>query len=98
MALSACGCTRSVAFVSALFAGLAAAALLAESRCLEAGGRIGDSAWICLGAAGASDSIWSLVSPMAAGLVVLAVGAPVFLLVDLLGRRLIGRAARRSGA
>lgn len=90
--MTACGCTRSVAFVCALFATLAAAAFLAEDRCLDAGGRVSDAAWVCEGLAVAGTSLWSLLSPATAGLLALAVGLPVYIVVDRIGQRLLVRA------
>lgn len=90
--MTACGCTRSVAVVCALFATLAAAAFLAEDRCLDAGGRVSEAAWVCEGLAGAGTSLWSLLSPAAVGVLAVAVGLPVYLLVDRIGRRLFIRA------
>jgi len=50
---------------------------------------VSDAAWACELASGASASLWSLVSPGMAVLVVLAVGVPVYLAANALGRRLI---------
>ncbi len=85
-----CGCTRSLAVVCALFAGLAAALFLAQDACLDAGGKLSDAAWACELASGAA-SLWTLVAPAQAGFVLVAVVVPVFLVVDVLGRRLRSR-------
>lgn len=77
-----CRCSRSLAVVCSLFASMAAVMLLAEDRCLDAGGRVSDSAWMCETAAGLSPSIWSLVSALDIGLVAVAVGLPVYVIVN----------------
>ena len=89
MSLTPCGCNRSVAILGGLFAGLAACLVLAQDRCLDAGGRVSDAAWACELASGASASLWSLVSPGVAVLVVLAVGVPAYLAANAIGRRFI---------
>ena len=89
MSLTPCGCNRSVAILGGLFAGLAACLVLAQGRCLDAGGKVSDAAWACEMASGASASLWSLVSPGMAVLVVLAVGVPVYVAANAVGRRLI---------
>ena len=77
-----CRCSRAPAAVCALFAALAAAALLAQDACLDAGGRVSDSAWACEMASGASASLWTLVGPAALAAVALVVGLPVYLAAD----------------
>lgn len=89
MSLSPCGCNRSVAILGGLFASLAACLLVAEGGCVDAGGRLSEAAWTCEMASGASASLWTLVSPWTLVLVALAVGVPVFLAVDAIGRRFI---------
>jgi hypothetical protein len=83
-----CHCSRSLGVVSAIFAGLAALALIAQDRCLDGGGRVSDVAWVCEAASGVGVSVWSLVSPVAVGLVALAVGIPVYFGVNAMVRRL----------
>jgi hypothetical protein len=68
---------------------LAVAALLAQDRCLDSGGRLSDVAWICEGASGTVIALWSLISPVAIGLIALAVGLPVYLGVNAIGNRWI---------
>lgn len=87
--MTPCGCNRSVAVVAGLFAGLAACVFLAGDACLDRGGRVSDTAWLCELAGGASASLWSLVSPAVAVVVILAVGIPVYFAVNALGRRYI---------
>ncbi len=89
MSLSPCGCNRSLAVLGALFASLAACVFLAEDACRDGGGRVSDTAWVCELAAGASPSLWSMLSPLAAGLAFVVVGVPVFLVVNAVGRRFI---------
>jgi hypothetical protein len=92
-----CGCRRSLGVISAIAASLAVLALIAEDGCLDGGGRVNDVAWICEVASGASVSIWSLVSPSAIGLVVLAIGIPVYLGTNAIGGRVIAAYGRRHG-
>ncbi len=87
--MTPCGCNRSVALLGGFFASLAACAFLAEDRCLDAGGRVSDVAWVCELASGASASLWSLLSPAGVVLAALAVGVPVFLVVRAIGRRVL---------
>ncbi len=87
--MTACGCNRSVAVLCAFFASLAACAFLAEDACRDGGGRVSDVAWACENAAGALSPLWSLVTPGAIALAALAVGVPVFLAVDVAGRRVL---------
>ena len=89
MSLTPCGCNRSLAVLGGLFASLAACAFLAEDACRDGGGRVSDTAWVCEMAAGASASLWSMLSPFAAGLAFVVVGVPVFLIVNAVGRRFI---------
>ena len=87
--MTPCGCNRSVAVLAGLFAGLAACVFLAGDSCLDRGGRVSDTAWVCELASGASASLWSLVSPVTIAIVVLAVGIPVSFAVNAIGRRFI---------
>lgn len=89
MNLTPCGCNRSVAVLGGLFASLAACVFLAEDTCLDRGGVVSDTAWVCELAAGPGVSLWELLSPAGAGLVFLVVGVPVYLVADFLGRRFI---------
>jgi hypothetical protein len=89
-----CGCTRSLGAICAAFASMAAAAFLAQDRCLDSGGRLSDAAWVCESASGAVVALWSLVSPGAIGLVALAVGLPVYLAVSAIGNRWIAAYGR----
>lgn len=84
-----CRCNRSLGVISAIFASLAVLALIAENGCLDSGGRVGDAAWVCEAASGASANIWSFVSPFAMGLVALGVGIPLYFGVNALGGRFI---------
>ena len=86
----ACGCTRSVAAVCALFAALATGALLAGKRCVEGGGRVSDASWVCEGASGGASSLWPLLSPLDAAIAILLVGVPVYLVVNAIARRALG--------
>ncbi|HQZ45271.1 MAG TPA: hypothetical protein PK042_04100 [Usitatibacteraceae bacterium] len=92
--MTPCACSRSVAVLCALFAGLAACAFIAEDACRDGGGRVSDTAWVCEMASGATASLWAVVPPGSAVLAALAVGVPVFLAVDAIGRRVI---ALRAG-
>jgi hypothetical protein len=85
-----CGCNHSLAAISGIFASIAVALFLAEDRCLDRGGRLGDAAWSCLDVSGAVSSLWEVVSPgmYAAAFVV---GVPVYFVVAALGRRWLFR-------
>jgi hypothetical protein len=87
--LSPCNCNRSLAVLGGLFSSLAACAFLAEDICLDRGGRVSDAAWACELASGASVSLWSLLSPSGMALAALAVGVPVALVVNAVGKRFI---------
>ena len=89
MILSPCNCNRSLAVLGGLFASLAACAFLAEDICLDRGGRVSDAAWACALASGADVSLWSLLSPSGMALATLAVGVPVALVVNAVGKRFI---------
>lgn len=91
-----CGCNHSLAVICGIFAGIAAALFLAGDRCLDAGGRLSDTAWTCEAASGAINSLWSLITP---GIVAVAVvvGIPVYFAVSLLGRRWLFRYGKRHG-
>jgi len=95
LSLSPCNCNRSLAVLGALFASLAACVFLAEDACRAGGGRVSDTAWVCELAAGASPSLWSMLSPLAAGLAFVVVGVPVFLVVDAVGRRFLAACGLR---
>ena len=88
--MTPCGCNRSVAVLAGLFAGLAACVFLAGDSCLDRGGRVSDTAWVCEMAAGASATLWSLVTPATVATVILIVGVPVYFAVNAIGRRFIG--------
>lgn len=62
------------------------AARLAESSCLNEGGRLSDVPWICE-RADSMISLWSLVSVHTALLSILVVGVPMYLAVTAIGRR-----------
>lgn len=81
-----CGCNHSLGVICGIFAGAAVALFLAEDRCLDAGGRLSDTAWTCELASGAISSLWVLVTP---GIIALAVfiGIPVYFAVTVIGRR-----------
>jgi hypothetical protein len=87
--LTPCRCNRSLAVLGGLFAALAACALLAEDACRDRGGRVSDAAWACEFASGAGVSLWTLLSPSVMALAALAVGVPVALVVNALGKRFI---------
>lgn len=89
MSLTPCGCNRSLAVVGGLFAALAACAMAAEGACLDRGGQVSDAAWTCDLASGASVSLWTLATPGTIAFALLAVGLPVGLLANALGRRFI---------
>ena len=84
-----CGCNHSLGVICGMFASIAVAAFLAEERCIDSGGRVSDTAWSCETAAGAIESLWALVTPGAAALVIVAIGVPVYLAVVAVGRRWI---------
>ena len=86
-----CRCSRSLGAICGLFAALAVGALLAEDRCLDAGGRVSEAGWVCELASGASASLWSSLTPLTVVAVAVAVGVPVYFLVNALGQRLIAR-------
>jgi hypothetical protein len=85
-----CGCTRSLGVICAVFAGIAVALFLAEDRCLDAGGRVSDTAWSCETVSGAVSSLWAFATP---GVIAVAVfvGIPVYFVVTALGRRWLFR-------
>jgi hypothetical protein len=91
-----CGCNHSLAVICGIFAGVAVALFLAGDRCLDAGGRLSDTAWTCEVASGAISSLWGLVTP---GIVAVAafVCIPVYFGVTVLGRRWIFRYGRHHG-
>lgn len=87
--MTPCGCNRALAVLCGLFSGLAACIFLAESACRDTGGVVSEAAWICETASGASTPVWSMVSAGTLALVVLAVGVPVAIAANALGRRVI---------
>lgn len=87
MTAEKCGCIRSPGVIAALFATLAAVVLIAQDACLDAGGRLSDSAWTCE-TAGATVSLWTLSSPLLMAVTALAIGIPTYLAVNALVRRL----------
>lgn len=91
-----CGCNHSLAVICGIFAGMAVALFLAGDRCLDAGGRLSDSAWTCEAASGAVGSLWGLMSP---GIVAVAVfvGIPVYFTVTMVGRRWLFRYGKYHG-
>ena len=72
-----------------VFASMAVATLLAEDTCLDAGGRVSDTAWACETASGVTSSLWALMTPATFGIVVVVVGLPVYFVVNAIGRRWI---------
>jgi len=89
LSLSPCGCNRSLAVLGGLFSGLAACAFLAQDACLDRGGVVSDTAWLCELTSGASVSLWSLLSPAGAALAIVMVGVPVYFVANAIGRRFI---------
>jgi hypothetical protein len=85
-----CGCNHSLAAICGVFAGIAVSLFLAESRCLDSGGRVSDTAWSCAAASGAVGPVWDLVTPGIAAVAVLA-GIAVYLAASALGRRWLFR-------
>lgn len=94
---TACGCNHSLAVICGIFASIGAAALLAERRCLDAGGRLSDVAWSCESASGALGSLWHFVTPGALAWVALLVGIPVYVAVSFIGRRWIFKYGKGHG-
>ena len=92
-----CACSRSLGAICALFASIAVAALLAQDSCLDSGGRLSDAAWVCESASGTVVALWSLISPVAIGVVFLAVGLPVYLAVNAIGNRWIASYGKQHG-
>lgn len=91
-----CGCNRSLAVICGIFAGGAVALFLAGDRCLDAGGKLSDTAWTCEVATGAISSLWRLVTP---GIIAVAVliGILVYFAVTVIGRRWISRYGKHHG-
>jgi presenilin-like A22 family membrane protease len=85
-----CGCNHSLAVICGVFAGIAVALFLAEDRCLDAGGRVSDTAWSCQPASGAVSSLWGLVTPGVAAVAIL-VGIAVYFAASVFGRRWLFR-------
>ena len=91
-----CGCNHSLAVICGTFASIAVALFLAEDRCLDAGGRVSDTAWSCEAASGAVSLLWGLVTP---GIVAVMtfVGILVYVAVAVLGRRWLFRYGKHHG-
>ena len=91
-----CGCNHSLAVSCGTFAGLLVALLLSEDRCLDAGGRLSDTAWTCEAASGAISSLWGWVTP---GILAVAVvvGILVYFAVAAFGRRWLFRYGKHHG-
>jgi hypothetical protein len=91
-----CGCNHSLAVICGIFVAVAVALFLAEDRCLDAGGRLSDTAWTCEVASGAISSLWGLVTP---GIIAVAivVGVPVYFAVTVFGRRWLFRYGKHHG-
>ncbi len=85
--MSKCGCIDSLAVICGGFASLAVAAIIAEDRCLDRGGRVSESAWSCELAPGVIESIWGLLTPGLTAWAVIGAGVPVYFAVRALGRR-----------
>ena len=85
-----CACNYSLAVICGVFAAIAAALVLAEGRCLEGGGRVSDTAWVCEAASGAVGLLWGLVTPGIAA-VALLVGVAIYFAVAFTGRRWLFR-------
>ncbi len=90
-----CACYRSLAFICGSFAADAVVLLLAEDRCLDAGGRLSDAAWTCESATGAINSLWGLVTADMVAFAVM-VGAPVYFAFSVFGRRWIFRYGKHN--
>jgi threonine/homoserine/homoserine lactone efflux protein len=91
-----CGCNHSLAVICGVFVGIMVALLLAEDRCLDAGGKLSDTAWTCEVNSGTISSLWGLVT---AGITAVAVfvGVLVYFAVTFFGRRWIFRYGKRRG-
>ena len=91
-----CGCNRSFGVICGIFAGIGVALLLAQSRCLDIGGRLSDTAWTCEASPGAVSSLWVLVSP---GIVMVAVlgGVAVYFGVSAFARRWLFKYGKHHG-
>ena len=90
-----CGCNHSLAVICGVFAGGAVALFFAQGRCLDAGGRLSETAWTCA-AGGATRSLWTLVTPgiaVAASLAAIA----VYFAVAAIGRRWLFRYGSLQG-
>jgi hypothetical protein len=85
-----CGCNRSLGVICGVFAGIGVALFLAEDRCLDAGGRVSDTAWSCETAAGVVSSLWTFATPGVIAVAIL-VGIPVYFAVTVTGRRWLFR-------
>jgi hypothetical protein len=91
-----CGCNRSLAAICGIFAAGAAALFLAGDRCLDAGGKLSDTAWTCEVASGAISSLWGLLTPAIVAVAIL-VGIPVYFAVTVIGRRWLLRYGKHHG-
>jgi hypothetical protein len=91
-----CGCNHSLAVICGVFAGIAVALFLAGNRCLDAGGRLSDTAWTCEAAPGAVSSLWSLMTPGIVAVTVF-VGIAVYFAVIAIGRRWLFRYGKHHG-
>jgi hypothetical protein len=91
-----CGCSDSLAVICGVFGGGAVVLLLAEDRCLDAGGKLSDFAWTCQTAPGTTSSLWALATP---GIITTAtiVGFLIYLALRVLGRRWIFRHSKQHG-
>lgn len=56
-----------------------------------------DAAWVCESASGSVIALWSLISPVAIGVIALAVGLPVYLAVSAIGNRWIAAYGKQHG-
>jgi hypothetical protein len=91
-----CGCNHSLAVICGVFVGILVALLLAGDLCLDAGGKLSDSAWTCEAASGTISSLWRLVTPGIIAAAVLA-GVLVYFAVTVFGRRWIFRYGKHRG-
>ena len=90
-----CGCNHSLAVICGVFAGIAVALFLAGGRCVDAGGRLSDTAWTCEAASGAVGTLWGIVTP---GMYVMAglIAVCIYFAVSLLGRRWIFKYGKQN--
>jgi hypothetical protein len=90
-----CGCNHSLAVICGVFAGGAVALLLTGRGCVSGGGRLSDTAWTCE-VAGATSSLWAMVTPGIAGAALL-VAIAVYFAVAAVGRRWLFRYGSLQG-